>query len=84
MVACMRATPRIARGVAQIAHLAHQTAQKTPVETHIRVLQNEGGLAEPRNNPARQYVGPPGDRMPRTLQRDPLVDQRTRIGARNA
>ncbi len=74
----------VADGVAQIAHLAHQAAQEAPVEPHIGVLQHQGRLAEPGDDAPRQYVGPPCQRVPRALQRDPFVDQRAPIGAGDA
>ena len=51
------AAARVARGMAQIAHLAHQAAQEAPVEAHIGILQDERGLAEPGDDAARQHVG---------------------------
>ena len=78
------AAARVARGMAQIAHLADQAAQEAPVEAHIGVLQNQRRLAEPGDDAPRQHVRPPRQRMPGALQRDPFVDQRARIGAGDA
>ena len=78
------AAARVARGMAQIAHLPHQAAQEAPVEPRIGVLQHQRRLAEPGDDAPRQHVRPPRHRMPRALQRDPLVDQRAGIGARDA
>ena len=74
----------VARGMAKIAHLAREAAQKAPVEARIGVLQDQRRLAEPGHDAARQHVRAPGQRMPGALQRDPFVDQRAGIGAGDA
>ena len=70
--------------MAQITQLTNQAAQVAPVKLPIGVLQDEPRLAEPGDDAARQHVRAPGQRMPGALQRDPFVDQRARIGARDA
>ena len=75
------ALARLERGVTQIAHLAHQAAQKAPVERVVGIVQDQRRLAEPRRDASRQNFRLPAYRVPRALHGNPLVHQRPRIGA---
>ena len=76
-----QAVARLLERAAQVAHLPRQAADEAAVEARVGVLQDEGRLAEPADDAARQDVEPPAERMPAALQVDPFVDQRAGIGA---
>ncbi len=68
-------------GVAQIADLARQAAQVTPIELAVGVAEHQRRLRQQRDHAARQHVGSPLQRPLARLVRHPVVDQRARIGA---
>ena len=68
--------------MAQPADLAREAADEAPIETNVGIVEHERRLREPRDDAAGEDIGPPGDPVVGAL-RDPFVDQRASIGARD-
>src|SRR5947208_9919936 len=73
------------RGCAtEMADLPRQAAQKSAIELDMGTIEQQRRLAEPRHNSPRDHVRTPTNRIMGTADRDPLVDERARIGAADA
>ena len=68
----------------QLPHLSGQAADEAAVEAHVRAIEHQRGLGEPRHDAASHDLGTPGDRVVGTGERDPFVDQRAGIDAGDA
>ncbi len=71
----------VEHGVAQIADLAGQPAQIAAIEFAVGVAEHQRRLRQQRDHAARQHVGAALERPLAGRIRDPVVDQRARIGA---
>ena len=67
--------------VAQIADLAGQPAQIFAIEFSVGIAEHQRRLRQQRDHAARQHVRAAFERPPASRIRDPVVDQRTGVGA---
>src|SRR5260370_13113935 len=78
------AVARLSGCTTEMADLSREGAQKSAIELAMSAVEQQRRLAEPRHDPPRDHVRTPSDRIMGTADRDPLVDERARIGAADA